>query len=1001
MYMFHRGRLFYGALLILGFLCQCKPQNPWFEEIKDAGLDFENQVTESDQDNAIDFLYVYNGGGVGIADINGDQLPDLCFTGNQSPGKLYLNKGNFSFEDITQYLEKPITGWCTGVSWADLNQDSFPDLIIARSGNGPKNQRTNLVYLNPGKIGSIWREVSSDIGLTQEDWTTQTLWFDFDRDGDLDGYLLNASNEERYSNRVQFDPSNSGSASDRLMVNQFSETGRLYFEDQTKACGILDNAFGLGITMGDFNQDGWPDLYVANDFLGHDLIYLNTGQKSFREVSKDKLPYSSHFSMGCTILDVNYDGLDDVFVADMLPSASDRRLRMTGPLSNESMQYVQENGYHKQFMRNTLQVQLNQRFIEVAQAFNLDQTDWSWSPVAADFSNDGLTDLFISNGYPKDITDMDFIAYNAELGQKEGRSKADQLIKTLIQKQPSHAAENFLYAGDANTGFRSIGWTGEQDVSNGAIEADLDGDGALDLIINRLNAPAQIWRNTIAKKESHFLMIDLKGSKENPLVHGTRIDVFFKNKVWTRYHQPVRGYQSSSLGPLHVGLGEVEVVDSIRVTWPDGKIQVLPSIASGKRTIQRDERNVRKSSPARLSDPESQPSQPVPLVAWEPTALQQDQQAPVERKGDWDGDGLPDVFLGGTLDRKTQVRFGNRSIWVRPENTPQWITDVTWADLNHDGLLDLILGAGGWMFERNSTFAQNEVWYQQSNHTFKKGDIPFGPFPTRKCLVQDFDQNGFLDVLVFPGRWLHHYGDWEKPVIWRQFGNNQWRKQETQFPPGFYTDALWSTVGEGWAVGELQGILKFTYNKNKGFEWTELPQSRGLWQCVAEVERGKIVFGNWGINTALKSGPAYVWLEDWDGNTLPDPVWVGPDKTFLHFREDLLKQLPMLKKIFPTYQKYAEAKAIDFPEWVGKSGRNWIQIDELRTMFWDGKTLKPLAGPAQWGILRSIEVLTAAKWLGTFSDSPLHVMNRGGGGVHTLHGQLDQVSFPKDKKIAL
>lgn len=985
------------GIFALGTLAGCNAPTPWFEEIKDSGISFENRILESDQDNALDFLYVYNGGGVGVADLNGDNLPDLCFTGNQTPGKLYKNKGNFAFEDISHVLAKPILGWCTGVSWADINLDNKPDLIISRSGNVPASERKNLVYLNPGKDGEIWQEVGEEIGLADEGWTTQTIWLDFDRDGDLDVYVLNASNEERYSNRVQFNRSMTGPAADRLYVNLLAETGKLQFVDKSKETGIQDDAFGLGVTTGDFNNDGWPDLYVANDFLGHDLLYLNTGKGSFREVSRQLLPYSSHFSMGCTLMDVNEDGLDDIFVADMMPSSSNRRLRMTGPLSNESMHYVEEQGYHRQYMRNTLQVQHDQGFVEVAQAFQIEQTDWSWSPVAADFSNDGITDLFISNGYLRDITDMDFIAYNAQLGQSQGRMQADKMVKGLIQKQTSLAAENRLFSGTKN-GFDAVPWTGELDISHAAIEVDLDGDGTLDLVINRLNAPAQIFRNRIAKPTQQFIDITLVGSAQKPLTHGTRIDFFAGNRRWTRYQQPVRGYQASALTSLHVGLGEYNVLDSLIVTWPDGFRQRLDQVPSGHQRVVRSETDLDAPTPAQGSSAGLPSQDSLGYVALEPTTLQQDRLPALLITGDWDQDQKIDTLYGGTLERPTSIQWGNGTSWTKPSaDLNQWVSDVQWADLNQDGTLDLIIGAGGWMFERNSTFVKNEIWYQKPTRQFEKSPFEMSPFPTRQLLVQDFDENGLLDILVLPGRWLHHYGSWEKPRLIRQLKLNQWQIQDTNLPAGFYTGGVSTSATTGWLVGELLPVMSFRYEHSSGFSVTDLPNSVGLWQCIKPVGRGFVV-GNWGVNSVLRNGPARVWLDDWDQNGLPDPIWIGPDGSFIASREDLLKQLPLLRKPFSTYAKFADNDAQTLPAWLGKSSGGPVEINEMRSMWLENETLEPLSQVAQWGILRSVMAEGGDTWRGTLSDAPLHVMNRGAGGTQKIKGNGSHTGFKSISK---
>jgi enediyne biosynthesis protein E4 len=448
--------VFFALALSLFNACKQEPTLFATRNASDCGIDFQNTIQENDKYNMIDYSYVYNGGGVGIADLDNDGLPEVVFTGNQQPTRLYQNLGNWQFKDITQEAGLQIKGWCTGVTFADINADGLLDIYICRSGNAPPTQRRNLCFLNLG--GLRFREAAAELGIADEGWSTQAAFFDYDRDGDLDLYVLNHTNEDRYPNRIKADRSEESSAADHLFRNDNGS-----FKNISAESGIADDGWGLGLGLGDFNQDGWTDLYISNDFLANDILYLNQQNGKFLNDTNAALGHTSHFSMGTDVADFDNDDLSDIFVADMMPSSNLQRKKMAGVLSPQAFSMTLANGYAPQYMRNTLQKNEGvhpdssawgiPKFSEIGQMAGVNATDWSWSPLFLDLDGDGWKDLFISNGYRHDIIDMDFILQNNELGKRLPLKTADQQIKEKARLQPGYPAVNQFFKNQGDLAF--------------------------------------------------------------------------------------------------------------------------------------------------------------------------------------------------------------------------------------------------------------------------------------------------------------------------------------------------------------------------------------------------------------------------------------------------------------------------------------------------------------------------------------------------------------------
>ncbi|MEM9144276.1 MAG: VCBS repeat-containing protein, partial [Bacteroidota bacterium] len=545
-----------------------------------TGIHFSNTLYPSTELNVITFEYFYNGAGVAIGDINKDGLQDLYFSGNMVPGRLYVNKGNFSFEDVTKASGIDTTGkWGTGVAMVDINADGFLDLYLCFSGPYGPEQRKNQLYINNGN--STFTEMAEKYGLDDDSHTTQAAFLDYDLDGDLDLYLLNNMTDRTGPNVIR-PKRNNGE-----MIN----TDKLYrndgnrFTDVSEEAGIRKEGYGLGIAIGDIDQDGYPDIYVSNDYLSNDLLYLNNGNGTFTDRAEEFLKHTSYSSMGCDMADYNNDGLLDIVALDMLPPDQRRRMEMIGSINHKRFQSELDNGYAPQFMRNSLQLNRGKLsggqlpFSEIGQYAGIESTDWSWSPILADMDNDGLKDLLVTNGYPKDITNLDFASYKANSIMKGFFNNAvlADLVKEM-EKTTGAYLPNFGYKNLGNLAFGNVsrewGFT-QNSFSHGAAIADLDNDGDLDYVVNNSYDSIFIYENTLPKTAQHnYLRLKFKGASLNPEGWGTKIWMYQDTLVQYQEYYPVRGYQSTMEPFVHFGLGGRKV-DSVVVEWSDRVTHIL------------------------------------------------------------------------------------------------------------------------------------------------------------------------------------------------------------------------------------------------------------------------------------------------------------------------------------------------------------------------------------------------------------------------------------------
>ena len=897
----------------------------------------------------IDYSYLYNGGGVGIGDINNDGFPDIFFTSNQGTCELYLNKRELHFENITKTANVQTKGWCTGVTFVDINADGFLDIYVCKSGNCPAKERRNLLFVNDGLKGGKWSgtftEQAEKYGIANEGWSSQAAFFDYDKDGDLDLYVLNATNEDRQPNRINENRELDGNsnANDAFYRNDHGK----FTEIHTQA-GIIDDGWGLGLGVGDFDNDGWEDLYISNDFLANDLIYFNdrVGYGSslrFTEKSKSVLAHTSHFSMGNDIADFNNDGWQDIFVADMMPSTNEQRKKMAGTLSNEAFEMVLQRGYNPQYMRNTLQLNNGGGlpFSEIAMMVGVNATDWSWSPLLADFDNDGWKDLFITNGYRHDITDMDFITDNAKLGQQMQLYDADKIIKETAKKQAEYKTKNRLFRNTRGLKFEDISDNIDDNLpsfTNGAAYSDLDNDGDLDLITNNIDEKAEILENISPKK--NYLKISLSEDSQNRFALGAKVLVFQRNITQTYHHAVTKGYSSSKDYSINIGLGKDLQIDSLQIIWSDGTFQILKNVKSNQTLNIKKLSNLPKYNFIKPETPFFQTSEfPYQNIEESYNDFAAESLLPHRfstegstiTKGDINADGLEDFFVSGSLYKigtffiqKTDGNFTEKPL---KSTIPIGDGgDCLFFDADNDHDLDLYLASGGNEFEVNSTFYQDQIFLNdgKGKFTYSPERLPKMNTPSSCVIASDYDKDGDLDLFVGGRRQIMKYGEPGKSYLlqnnkgfFRDIASSELKNI------GMVTTALWADIdNDGWQdlmiTGELMPIFSLKNEKGKLSKNTIKIAESGFWNTLAQGDFDKdgdidFMAGNMGTNNKFgitPETPYRLYSKDFDGNGFTDPIityYVQGKEYPAASRDELMKQLPFLRKKIVRYADYSKA----------------------------------------------------------------------------------------------
>lgn len=937
-----------GLAVVLFLLSSCDNEKQLFvalDPIK-AGIDFENTLTPTEDFNIIDYLYFYNGGGVAIGDINGDGLPDLFFSGNQVQNRLYLNKGNLIFEDITDIAGVGgKSSWNTGSIMGDVNGDGLLDIYVCAVVGLKNLQGHNELFINNGD--NTFTERSAEYGLDFDSYSSSAVFLDYDLDGDLDIYLLNhAIHTPESFGHARLRNVRSYSSGDKLLRN---DTGK--FVDVSESAGIFGGitGYGLGIAVSDFNLDGYPDIYVGNDFHEDDYLYLNNGDGTFKELSNKVFTHTSKFSMGCDVGDINHDGYPDLITLDMLAEDEVILKRSDGDESINTLRMrTEEYGYNFQFPRNMLQInQGNNRFVECALLSGVAATDWSWSAIFSDFDQDGNQDLFISNGIPKRPNDLDYIKFISSeqiVSKMEATKLVDQEALALM---PSGYVQNYIFKGSGSFRFenKSAKWLPQERTCSAATAlADLDNDGDLDIIVNNVDGKPGIYINQ-TNASANYLKIKLEYKEPNLYAIGSRVYSYHKDVMQMKELYTARGFQSSSEPFIHFGYGTHATVDSLVVIWPNGKRQKLNLVNLNQtltiRYSEQDESNI-----FRRSENESPIFRQVELkeigIDFEHKEdsytdfdrlkllpYQLSDRGPATAVGDINNDDLMDIHFGGSkyisgkIFIQTETGFVKLNVKdILKDSVKEDVVSIM-ADFNRDGKTDLYIGTGGADFYNQSRPLLDSYYEATGNGNFLLKEID-GYFENVSCLrAFDFDNDGDLDLFVGSRSVSNDFGAMPKSYLLVNNNGQFTPHQPSVFEAlGMVTDAVWTDYNQDGqmdlvVVGEWTSPI-FLKNNNGKFERDEVISGKlnGLWQSIIPFDIDgdgdtDYVLGNWGLNskyTASKSHPMRMYYGDFDNNGRTETI-VTTARGGKYFPLDgldvLASQLPMLRKSFTSYESFA------------------------------------------------------------------------------------------------
>jgi len=1027
-------------------------EGPLFKQIdaKEAGIDFENTLRYEDEFNVYRYRNFYNGGGVAVGDVNQDGFPDIFLTGNQTPNRLYLNEGQFQFRDVSE--EAGITGtraWSTGVSMADVNGDGLIDIYVCNSGIVAGDDRKNELYINQGN--GRFQELGHDYGLDDAGLSTHATFLDYDLDGDVDIFLVNNSFRSIADFNLEINtrhiPHPDGG--DRLFRNEAPES---YFTDVTESAGIYRSeiGFGLGASVGDVNRDGWPDLYVSNDFFEYDYLYINNQDGTFAESLRQSIKSVSAAAMGADMADLNGDGYLDIFVTDMLP-ATDVRLKTVSAFDSwpRYQAYIRDDYYH-QFTRNTLQINrgkdLNSivRFSETGRKFRVDASDWSWGALIADYDHDGSRDIFVANGIYRDLTNADYLE---EVRDEDTRNflTSENYVdwKTLIEMIPTQAIPNHMFAGHPVQPYEDVtqAWgLAAPGFSNGSAYADLDLDGDLDLLMNNVGGPPMLFRNraTDLFPRHRWLQIELHGIPPNTQGVGTQITAWHHDQLWYIEQQPVRGFQSSVDPVLHLGFGsDIRTLDSLVFHWPGGAFTLYENIATNQRLV------VKQPSDAwphpRDQKPNSNPIlTPVDTdsigLRWrhiENIFSDFDQQpllfhmrsteGPAMCKGDFNGDDREDLYLGGARNQPGAVFVQNRAgsfeqitQSVLDEDAVSEDVDCAWLDVDGDGDQDLFVASGSSELPQSSSALLDRLYLNDGAGLLLRDETLIGLatrgfLPTSTVCPMDIDLDGDLDLFLGGRLQPFAYGLPANSQLLVNDGSGNFTDATSRLAPdlesvGLVTDASCTDFdGDNYPDLLLGGEwMPLTFLKNDRGSF--LPATAGLentagwWQSVLSLdldEDGDLDFiaGNHGLNSRFKS-PVDIWISDFDRNGSIEQVFARTINGELfpwHLRHDLVRQISHLVRKFPTYALYAEATITDIFSEEELSRATHLRVTELQSVIGmnDGSgnfTLSPAPGEMQLSPVYGIADLHTLKGHLILAGGNLHEVKPEAGRYDASYG---------------
>src|SRR5450432_283425 len=975
MLVFNNYFVFSGIFLFL-VSCSHKQTNHLFTQLpaSKTGIYFNNEIHENDSSHSFINEFGYMGGGVGIGDFNNDGKKDIFFSGNQVSCRLYINKGDNTFEDITEKAGIHTDVWCTGVSIVDINRDGYDDIYVCVFGKDLLHRSKNLLFINQHDL--TFKEEAEAYGLADTGYSTQAVFFDYDKDGDLDMYLTNYLLSTNNANAIYpRDRSGHSPANDKLYRNDgdSAHTGHPVFKDVSMQAGIKEDGYGLGVVAGDFNNDGWPDIYVANDFVSNDELWLNNHNGTFTNCISQAMRHQGYSSMGADAADLNNDALPDIVTLDMLPEYNERKKTSFSLMNHDRYDKERAMGYEPEFMRNMLQLNNGNRkhgdtsipfFSEIGQLAGIQATDWSWSVLLADFDNDGWKDIHITNGIGRDFINADFLefsnnVFNSTLTIQE---QQDAIRKKLAALKHINLS-NYLFINKHDLTFEdnsAIAGISEPSMSNGAVYADLDNDGDLDLVVNDLNKEAFVFINNTNQKgkpsAAHFLSLRLEGDSLNRAGFGSKVLVYNRAGVQMQEENPVRGYFSSVDRQLIFGLGINDHIDSLQVIWPDDKRQTIKNFHADT-SFSLVWKNAESKPPVKTAAPHflftditsssgivySHHDNPFNDYSIQRLFPQKySQLGPFIASGDIDNNGLTDFFIGGGIN------FSGKIFTQRPGQTftSKSLTDsIKYAedmdcilfDADQDGDLDLLVTSGDIQYPENSEYYKPRLYLNdgKGNFSLSPNAIPEGVRTISGCVsAGDYDGDGDLDLFI-GGRVSRKYPFSPQSFILRNdkgiFTDVTAKVCPDLQYPGMVTSAVWAVFDKDKQTdliiaGEWMPVRFFKHNQGRLTEATAstgLTHMNGMWRSLIAVDMDNdgdmdLVAGNLGLNCDYHVSPAEpmeLYAADLDANGTIDPVFFyyikGLDGKRHSYpgisRSQFAEQVPLIKKQFLRYSDYSQA----------------------------------------------------------------------------------------------
>ena len=973
-----------GILFIAG--CQSNKESSLFELVpaEETGIDFSNTITPNDTLNFVDYTYVYNGGGVGVGDFNNDGLQDVFFAGNQVPNRLYINQDDFKFKDISESSGISADNrWSTGVALVDINYDGYLDIYVSVADINETEKGRNLLYVNNGDLS--FTEMAAAYGIDDIGYSTQGAFFDYDKDGDLDLYVL-TNYQNSYSQNSARPKVTDGSAksNDRFYRNEgLGNEGHPVYKEVTREAGITIEGHGLGIAIADLNLDNWPDVYVANDFLTNDLVWINNQDGTFTNKANEYTKHQTHNGMGTDVNDFNNDGLPDIVVLDMLPEDNYRKKTMLGPMNYDRFMLNLDYSYEPQYVRNTLQLHNGIKpngelsFSEIGELAGIEATDWSWAPLFADYDQDGYKDLWVTNGYRKDVTDLDYVVYQSQKTSFSSGKLNKEELKKLGESLQSVKVSNYIFKnnGDLTFSDKSKDWGIKRpSYSNGAAFADFDNDGDLDLVVNNIDDKAFVYKNKLDEQQKdstrNFIRIKLNGPEKNQYGLGTKVVVKTGDKKLYHDHSIYRGYKSTVENNIHFGLGNYKKVDTISVFWLDGKKQLITNVKANQvininyKDATEAERLEEINKPVVQSTLFTETTNDIILnyqheetdfVDFKYIPLipkKYSQNGPGMAVGDINGDGLEDFVLGGAVRKKTDLFYQNADgTFTHKKSLPgdsiYEDMGILLFDADQDKDLDLFIASGSVEFFPEHKAFSDRLYINDGSGNFKLAENTLPDYRANGCVVTaaDYDKDGDLDLFVGGQVIPREYPNASQSYILRNEGGkftdvtNEVAKGLSK--TGIVNSALWTDFNnDSWTdliiVGEYMPIT-FYKNNNGGFEnitsKTGLNNTEGWWNSIIGDDfdmDGDIdyVVGNYGLNNKYQptpEEPLRVYVKDFDGNNTLDPImtyYIQGKEYAAHPRDAMIDQMNLFRGKYNDYASYASVTFKEvFPESVINSAR--------------------------------------------------------------------------------